>query len=142
MESDQSLHTYAYSYVTDLKNYPDIKIVKTFREYTPISFAYGLQEDSEFRELFNYIFVKMAETGLMAQIFQAWFFSSSNHQKQQQQTLMEYNNVFVPFMVVVFGIVISIFILLGEQLPRLFNDPKPKLIQPPEKKKIVINISK
>ena len=119
VESDHN--NYGLGYLADFKNYPGLDEVKTFKEYNTFSMGFGLQKDSEFLGLFNHIISKMHQTGVTRKIFQQWWnFEYLDHSptwmEEEERTLIKFNQVFIPFIILSFGSILALAISIIESM--------------------------
>ena len=82
-----------------------------------VSVGIGLQKDSEFRELFNYLMMKLVEVGIIKRINMKWPDTSRDEDFSiPEPGSLGFNNLLFPFNLLATGIITAIISVCLEYL--------------------------
>ena len=100
-------NTYLYAYHTAALSHPGLKALK-MNDMSVVSVGIGLQKDSEFRELFNYLMMKLVEVGIIKRINMKWP-DTSRHEDFSipEPVSLGFTNLLFPFNLLASGIIIA-----------------------------------
>ena len=97
-------NTYLYGYHTAALSPPGLKALKMV-DMSVVSVGMGLQKNSEFHDIFNYLMIKLAEVGILKRINMKWPDTSRNEDFGIPEPVsLRFNNVLFPFTLLLCGI--------------------------------------
>ncbi len=99
-----------------LITYKDFLFLKHFDDAVTTQLAFGLQKDSEFRNLFNFHLNKLKQTGVLKLLVHKWLEEEKpadwSHRIFQDDAMsLGYENLFFPAMIMLIGISAGMFVL-------------------------------
>ena len=109
-------NTYLYGYNTAALSPPGLKALK-MQDIAVVSAGLGLQRSSEFRDLFNYLMIKLIEVGIIKRINMKWFDTSRDEDFSiPEPGSLGFNNLLFPFNLLATGIITAIISVCLEYL--------------------------
>lgn len=98
-------NTYLYAYHSEAHSPLGLKALK-MEDTSVVSGGIGLQKDSEFRDIFNFLLIKFAEVGILQRINTKWPDTSRNEDFGiPEPGSLGFNNVLFPFTLLATGII-------------------------------------